>query len=142
MSRIISTEGPGKIRNQHRRTIAEALRRLSQKSQLDDEAKDLAAIIVFSMHAIADTVDQTIDAWERRNYYLKAERFREKWRWLEPITDELSAVVGGSSEGRWDQLPALLARLTPHFADIKIRQMTRKPVLWQGAYEKFMGEED
>jgi len=132
MSRIISTEGPGKIRNQHRRTIAEALRRLSQKSQLDDEAKDLAAIIVFSMHAIADTVDQTIDAWERRNYYLKAERFREKWRWLEPITDELSAVVGGSSEG---------PRLTPHFADIKIRQMTRKPVLWQGAYEKFIQED-
>ena len=28
----------------------------------------------------------------------------------------------------------------PHFADIKIKQMTRKPTLWQDAYEKFMQE--
>jgi cytochrome P450 len=141
MSRIISTERPGKIRNQHRRTIAEALRRLSQKSQLDDEAKDLAALIIFCLHGIADTVDQTIRAWEKRDYYLKAERFREKWRWVDPIADELSAVVGGINEDRWERLPAVLARLMPHFADVKVKRMTRKPTLWQGAYNKFIGEE-
>ena len=128
MGRVISIEAPGKIRNQHRRTIAEALRRLSQKPQLD------------SLHGIADTVDQAIDAWEKRDYYLKAERFREKWRWLEPLTDELSGIVGGNGEARWDELPAVLARLMPHFADVKIKQMTRKPSLWQGAYEKFRQE--
>ena len=135
MSRVISTEGPGKVRHQHRRTIAEALRRLGQKLQLDDEARDLVALIVFSLHRMADTVDQTIDAWERRDYFLKAERFREQWRWLEPITDELSGVI---YTGQWDQLPAVLARLIPHFADVKVKQMTRKPTLWQGAYEKLM----
>ena len=135
MSRVITTERPGKVRNQYRRTIAEALRRLSQKPQLDDEAKDLAALIIFSLHGMANTVDQTIEAWEKRDYWMKAERFREEWRWLEPTTDELSAVI---YEGKWDQLPAVLAQLMPHFADIKIKQMTRKPALWQGAYEKFM----
>jgi len=135
MSRIIATESPGKVRTQHRRTIAEALRRLSQKRELDGEAKDLSALIIFCLHGIADTVDRTIEAWEKRDYYLKAERFREQWRWLEPVTDELSAVV---YEGQWEQLPAALAGLMPHFADVKIKQMTRKPVLWQGAYEKFM----
>lgn len=138
MSRVISTEAPGKIRNQHRRTIAEAIRRLSQKPRLDDEAKDLAALIVFCLHSMADTVDRTIDAWEKRDYWMKAERFREEWRWLEPITDELSAVI---YEGRWNQLPAVLARLMPHFADVKIKQMTRKPTLWRGAYEKFVRED-
>jgi hypothetical protein len=138
MSRIISTQSPGKIRHRHRRTVAEALRRLSQKPQLDGEAKDLAALIVLSLHGIADTVDQTIEAWEKRDYYLKAERFREKWRWLEPITDELSAIVGGTSQDRWDQLPGVLARLMVHFADIKVQRMTRKPTLWQGAHDKFM----
>ena len=140
MGRVISIEAPGKIRHQHRRTIAEALRRLSQKPELDDEAKDLVALIVFSLHGIADTVDQAIDAWEKRDYYLKAERFREKWRWLEPLTDELSGIVGGNGEVRWDELPAVLARLMPHFADVKIKQMTRKPSLWQGAYERFRQE--
>lgn len=135
MSRVISTQGPGKTRNQHRRTIAEMLRRLSQKQQLDDEAKDLTAIIVFSLHGIADTVDQTITAWEKRDYWIKAERFREEWRWVEPTADELSAII---YEGQWNRLPVILAQLMPHFADIRIKQLTRKPVLWQGAYEKFM----
>ena len=84
MSRIIATEGPGKVRNQHRRTIAEALRRLSQKSGVDDEARDLAALIVFCLHGIAESVDQTVTAWEKRDYYLKADRFREEGRWGEP----------------------------------------------------------
>jgi len=137
MSRIISTERPGKIRHQHRRTIAEALRRLSQKTRVDDEAKDLSALIVFSLLAMADTVDQTIEAWEKRDYYLKAERFREEWRWLEPTTDELSAVI---YEGQWDQLPVALAQLMPYFSDITVKKMTRKPSLWQGVYEKFMQE--
>ena len=135
MSRIIATEGPGKIRSQHRRTIAEALRRLSQKPGLDDEVKDLAALIVFCLHRIADTIEQTTEAWDKRNYYLKADRFREGWRWVEPMTDELSAVI---YEGRWNQLPDVLVQLMPHFSDITIKKLTRKPSLWEGAYAKFM----
>jgi hypothetical protein len=135
MSRIISTEGPGKIRNQHRRTIAEALRRLSLKQNLDDEVKDLAALIVFCLHRIADTVEQTTEAWDKRDYYLKADRFREGWRWVEPLADQLGAVI---YDGRWDALPGVLVQLMPYFADVTIKQMTRKPSLWKGAYEKFM----
>ena len=137
MSRVISTQAPGKVRNQHRRTIAEALRRLSQKPRLDDEARDLAALIVFCLHGMADTVDQTVKAWEKRDYWMKAERFNEEWRWLEPVADELGAVI---YEGRWEQLPAALAQLMPHFADVKVKQMTRKPDLWRGAYKRFVQE--
>jgi len=137
MSRIIATRRPGKIRNQHRRTIAEALRRLSQKPQMDDEAKDLAALIVFCLHGIADTVDQTVEAWEKRDYWMKAERFSREWQWLEPLADELSAVI---YKGEWEQLPTVLAGLIPYFSDVRVRQMTRKPVIWRGAYEKFMQE--
>ena len=135
MSRIIATEGPGKIRSQHRRTIAEALRRLSQKPGLDDEVRDLAALIVFCLHRIADTIEQTTEAWDKRNYYLKADRFREGWRWVEPMTDELSAII---YEERWNQLPEVLVQLMPHFSDITIKKLTRKPSLWKGAYDKFM----
>ena len=135
MSRIVSTEGPGKIRSQHRRTIAEALRRLSQKPRLDEEAQDLAALIVICLHRIADTIEQTTEAWEKRDYYLKADRFREDWRWVEPMADQLSAVI---YEERWSQLPDVLVQLMPHFSDVKIAKLTRKPSLWKGAYRKLM----
>jgi hypothetical protein len=138
MSRIIATETPGKTRNQLRRTIAEALRHLSQKSRMDEEVKDLSAIIVYCLHGMADTVDQTTEAWEKRDYYMKAERFREQWRWLEPMADQLSAAI---YRERWNELPSVLAELMPYFADVKIKRMTRKPTLWRGAYERLMGED-
>jgi hypothetical protein len=49
--------------------------------------------------------------------------------------DELSGVI---YEERWDELPLTLTRLMPYFADVKIRKMTRKSSLWQGAYEKLL----
>lgn len=137
MSRIISTDGPGKARRYHRRTVAEAVRRISQKSQLDDETKDLAALIAHSLLEIADTVDRTTEAWDKRDYYMKAERFREQWRWLEPLTDELGALM---YEGRWQDLPSVLARLSPYFADVRVKRLTRSSRLWQGAYARFMEE--
>ncbi len=138
MSRVISLHGPGKTRRHHRRTIAEALRRLSQKPQLDEEARDLAALIVFCLHGIADTVDQTIGAWEKRDYWMKAERFREEWRWLDPLADELGSVI---YHGHWDQLPTVLAQLMPYFSDVRVKRMTRKSSLWRGAYQRFIEEE-
>ena len=138
MTRVIDTAPPGTARNQQRRVVAEAMRALSLKSRFDDEAKDMAVVIVIALQGISSTIDRTIDAWERRDYYMKAERFREKWRWLDPITDELSGIVYRSE---WDQLPLVLARLMPHFSDITIKRMTHKPSQWKGAYQAFMRAE-
>ncbi len=98
----------------------------------------MAALIVFCLLGIADTVDQTIAAWEKRDYYLKAERFRQDWVWVEPAVEEWSALI---YRGQWEQLPGALTRLLPHFADVRIKQMTRKSSLWKGAYERFMRQD-
>jgi hypothetical protein len=135
MSRIIYTEAPGKIRHQYRRSIAEMLRRLGRKQGIDDEARDQAALIVLCLQGMADTVDQTILAWENRDYWMKAERFRREWEWLDPMADQLSRVI---CEGRWHELPAMLAKLAPHFSDIGVKRFTRTPDFWQGAYRKLM----
>jgi hypothetical protein len=135
MSRIIYTETPGKTRHQYRRSIAEMLRRLSQKKRIDDEAKDQAALIVLCLQGMADTVDQTVLAWEKRDYWMKAEHFRREWEWLDPMADQLGRVI---YEGRWQELPVTLAKLAPHFSDIGVKRLTRKPEFWEGAYRKLM----
>jgi len=136
MSRIIYTETPGKTRHHYRRSIAEMLRRLSQKDRVDQEAKDQAALIVLCLQGMADTVDQTIRAWEKRDYWMKAERFRRQWTWLDPMADQLGALI---YQEQWHELPALLAKLAPHFADVTVKRMTRSPSVWQGAHQKLMG---
>jgi len=138
MSRIINVDGPGNVRQRHRRTIAEALRRLMAKSTLDEESKDLAALIVFSLRGISQSVEETTVAWEKRNYFVKADRFRHEWNWADRAADEMERLI---RTGRWKRLPALLAAIIPHFTDITVKRFVRDPSLWAGAYKRLIETE-
>lgn len=138
MGRVINTNNPSTHRQQVRRTIAEALRLLFQKNGFDEEAKDLAALIVFSLRELSDGVDQSASAWEKRGYFMKADRFRREWEWVDPAADELETLLRG---GEWLRVPVALARLVPRFADIKIRRLTRSPAMWEGCYRRLLEKE-
>ncbi len=138
MSRTFKVDSPGKVRNQLMRTAAEVLRHLSQKDRLDGETKDLAALLVYCLRQIDEGIDESARAWEKRDYWLKAERFRHRWAWAGHGAARLESVV---REEAWDQLPDMLMELFPHFASIKVARFTRKPSLWEGAYERLISEE-
>lgn len=137
MSRVINTNNPGKVRNQCRRSIAELLRRLSRKPQVDDEAKDMAAMIVYLLREIDDSVKQTVEAWEKRGYWLKAERFLRDWEWQLEAAANMEDVI---RNGSWDLMPLLLADLFPQFGDVQIKKLTRSPATWQGAHARLLAE--
>jgi hypothetical protein len=131
MSRIVNTADPGKQRGQLRRTIAEVLRHLMFKRELDEEAKDLAAALVLALRDIAATVEVTTAAWEKRDYFLKADRFRLEWEWVTPAAQRLEAII---RQERWEKLPQELASLAPRFGDIRIAKMTRPVSAWKASY--------
>ena len=136
MSRITYADGnPGQQRNSLRRAIAEVLRRMSAKPALDGEAKDMAAFIVFSLREISASIDKSASAWEKRDYYLKADAFRREWAWVEPAANRLQAML---REERWADLPMEMARLTPQFANVRVTQLTRPATLWQGCYQRLV----
>lgn len=135
MGRVINTENPGKIRNHHRRTIAEMLRRLSQKAEIDAESKDMAAMIVLLLIEIFDGVDQTANAWEKRGYWMKAERFLREWEWTKETAANFDDVIRNEA---WDLLPDLMADIFPRFADVQIKTLTRKPTTWRNAYQTLL----
>lgn len=138
MSRIINSQGsPGTQRQRHRRTIAEALRRLMSKTTMDDEGRDLAALIVYSLREIDQNINRSAEAWEKRDYYLKADRFLHDWAWVAPTARLIAAALHDS---QWARLSLLLAELAPRFQDIDVKTFTRKPRLWQGAYERLRAE--
>lgn len=137
MPRIINTSNPSKLRNQARRTIAEMLRRLMTKKELDAEGRDMAAAIVYALRDIAATIDTTTEAWEKRNYYLKADRFRLEWEWVRPAAERLERLI---RQGAWERLPEEMIKLLPYFADIKINKWTRTPETWRGSYQALMNE--
>lgn len=137
MSRVINTNNPTTVRNQNRRLIAEILRRLSQKPQIDEDGKDMVAMIVYALREIHEGVQQTIAAWEKRDYWMKAERFLRDWQWTNETAVNLEDVLRHEA---WDLLPELMAELFPRFADIQLKSMTRSTDTWAGCYKKLMAE--
>ncbi|MBC8098490.1 MAG: hypothetical protein H7Y11_03530 [Armatimonadetes bacterium] len=137
MSRVINTDGPGKKRNQLMRTAAELVRRLSQKSAIDDDAKDMLAMLVFCMREIDDGIEESSKAWEKRDYWMKAEEFRQRWMWAGKTADELKDILFRED---WAALPTLMLRLLPQFAEIKITKFTRAESTWALAYTRLAEE--
>ena len=137
MSRYINTDGPGKRRNQLMRTCAELLRRLSQKGTIDADSKNMLSMLVFSLRDIDAGIEESSKAWEKRDYWMKAEEFRQRWSWSGLYADTLSALI---YEERWGDLPDVMLKLLPYFAEIKVTKFTRDEKLWSGDYAQLMDE--
>ncbi|MBI5564041.1 MAG: hypothetical protein HY870_04025 [Chloroflexi bacterium] len=136
MSRITHIDGtPTQQRNAIRRSIAEILRRMMEKKAVDDETKDMLAFIVVGLRGMNDSIDSSATAWEKRDYYLKADQLRREWLWLPDTADRLEAILRSND---WATAPIELAGLAARFSDVKVATFTKSPTLWQGAYKKLL----
>lgn len=109
--------------------------RLGKKGAVDDEAKDMAATIVFSLRELDELAMKTAQAWEKRDYWIKAERFLRDWRWAAPMAANWEDII---REDAWDLLPELMIELFPHFTDIEIKSLTKKPLEWNGKLQALL----
>jgi len=107
------------------------------KRKLDQEARDMAATLVYALRGIEATIEQSTLAWEKRNYYLKADRYRREWEWVAVFAKRLGRIV---QEDAWDQLPSELAQLAPYFKDIRVVAFTRDASAWQSNYTTLRSE--
>jgi len=134
---VINTDSTGKQRNQTMRTVAEILRRLSQKQTVDEEVQNMTAMLVYCLREIEAGIDQSATAWEKRDYWVKSEELRQRWMWVGDMADQLRNMIYSE---QWTLLPPIMLKLLPRVADIKITKMTRDVTLWDGVYDKLMQE--
>ena len=137
MARVINTDSTGKRRNQNMRTAAEILRHLSKKQGIDDDVKDMLAALVFCFREIDEGIEQSTIAWEKRDYWMKAEDFRRRWYWVGLMEAEIKSIL---QKEEWHKLPELMVKLMPHLADIKVTKFTRKESDWNGSYAQLIDE--
>jgi hypothetical protein len=137
MSPVINTDSTGKERNQLMRTAAEILRRLSQKTEIDSDVKNMLALLVYCFREIEAGIDQSATAWEKRDYWVKAEELRQRWSWPGDTADQIQAMIFNED---WNRMPPIMVKLLPRFADIKITKLTRSESMWEGVYDKLMRE--
>lgn len=136
MSRITYIDGtPTQQRNTIRRTIAEILRRLMEKKAVDADTKDMLSFIVYGLRSMDQSIDSSASAWEKRDYYVKADQLRREWLWLPDTANRLDVMI---RSGDWATMPIELAGLAARFSDVRVSTLTKSPALWQGAYNKLL----
>jgi hypothetical protein len=135
MGRVINTNSPGKRRSYHMRTIAEIVRILGQKKDVDQDVMDMLAMTVFILKEINLTVEESVTAWEKRGYWKKADDFQTQWMWTIGTSARIEKLLRHKD---WASIHEVLVALYGKVADIEVNKLLRTPDLWQGSYRKLM----
>jgi hypothetical protein len=133
VSRIVNTESTGNERTQLVRAIIVCVRQLSRLETFDDEARDLAAFVVLALHKLSEGVDASAAAWEKRGYWVKADRFRMEWAWAEPQAESLQKAIESSDAAA---VVSLLLKVADHFKQVRIASNPRVGRPWIGAFAR------
>jgi hypothetical protein len=133
LGRVINPERAGVERNRLVKLIAGANRRLIRQTEINAETYDLAAFIALSLEALARTIDPTVEAWEKRGYWLKADRYRMDWDWAESQGKKLRTAVLGDD---WASVALSAALIAEKLGKVEEGKRAIKEQPWSGAMSK------
>ena len=131
MSRVVNPDGIGKQRGRLLKMTTLALRTLAVRSRVDDETRDLVAFIALALNEVHETIEVTCGAWEKRDYWLKADQFRRDWAWAGKTAAKLERVVLGDE---WPNLAPLMPDLAKHLEKVNLPKRNTLGTPWLGAY--------
>ena len=135
MSRLIKTGSASKDRILLEKGIILAIRELSKQSGLDDSTRDLLAYIALSLHAINETIEESVAAWEKRGYWIKADRYRMEWSWAGNWGEEMKQAIVSED---WATVARISAQVTQQMSRVKIAERNRLGSPWAGSYQKLL----
>ena len=133
MSRLIKTDTAGKDRTRLTKGIVLAVRELAKQNDVTKEAKDLAAFIALALEAISDGIDESVAAWEKRGYWVKADRFRMEWMWTGQTARKMKTAL---SNDDWGTIATLMPGIASKFNKIQVSDNHRQGRPWVGAYKR------
>jgi hypothetical protein len=137
LSRVINLESAGKDRKRLTRATALALRELMLQTEITEKTRDLAPFIVLSLEKISKTIDPTVAAWEKRGYWVKADRFRMEWRWAEQFAAEMRSSLFNED---WAGVANVSAKISEKLNKEKVSERHRMGTPWIGAWKKIQVE--
>ena len=133
MSRVINPNAVGKERDQLVKAVVAALRELAGQATIGLPTRDLTAFVVLALEAIAVAIDPSVQAWEKRGYWVKADRFRMDWMWTGQLAKELREALLSED---WARVALLSAKIGGKLSAVKIPVRHRIGRPWVGAWKK------
>jgi hypothetical protein len=132
LGRVINPEGAGKERSRLVKSIVLAMRELMRQSEPDEHSRDLAAYISLALIKINETVESSVVAWEKKGYWVKADRFRMEWVWTERMGKQMREAILNDD---WATIALTVAQLGGKLNNVDVPSRNRLGTPWKGAYQ-------
>ena len=135
MSRVINPDSTGKERTRLTKAIVLSIRGLAKQADVSEESRDMAAFIALALKKIAAGIDTSVAAWEKRDYWVKADRFRMEWAWAAALGDSLEAALLSDD---WTEVAVISSQIAQNLSKVKVSDRHRMGTPWSGAYSKLV----
>jgi hypothetical protein len=133
MSRVINPDSAGKERTQLSKGIILAVRELARQADPGPESRDMAAFIALALAQIAAGIDISVAAWEKRGYWVKADRFRMDWMWAETCAAKMKTAVLADD---WAGIAMTMTQVAAKLNKTNVPAGHRLGRPWVGAWKK------
>jgi hypothetical protein len=138
MSPLIRPESAARARDRIMGAIAFTLRvGASDTNAKPAEQRDMLAFVALALAQLSQSVEETSSAWERRGYWVKADKFRLEWAWADKTARELRAALS-----REDMASAgsVASGIAGHLGRAKIPVRLTKSKPWKDAWAQLVEE--
>ena len=131
MSRVINPDSVGKERTRLTKSIVLCIRELAKQSKVTPETKDMASFIALALQSISDGVDVSVAAWEKRDYWVKADKFRMEWMWTGQFAEKMKTAVLTDD---WATIASLMPQIASKLNKVEVSDNHRLGKPWENAY--------
>ncbi len=131
---MINPNTAGKQRNQIIRAIVVALRALMSQTEQNEETLDLVAFLAIGLEDVYKSIELSVAPWEKRGYWLKADRYRLEWEWTGRLAEELSDAIKNND---WGNIARIAAEIGEKVQKIQVSTRHRIGTPWIGSWELY-----
>ena len=131
MSRVINPDSVGKERTRLIKSIVLCIRELAKQAKVTPEAKDQASFIALALQSISDGVDVSVAAWEKRDYWVKADKFRMEWMWADSMAEKMKTAILSDD---WVAIATFMPQIASRFNKVEVSDNHRLGKPWENAY--------
>ena len=108
-----------------------------KQDSTNGQTRDLAAFIALALEAISETIEVSVTAWEKRGYWVKADRFRMEWAWAGRLGSAIRTAVMNDD---WPTVAISAAQVAEKLNSVKVPQRHQLGTPWEGAWTRLREE--
>lgn len=134
MSQVINRNNYSNQRSSYLRFISTALERYDNNKTTIEEKRDITVFVLLTLLEIQKSIQKTIQPWEKRGYWVKADQFRAEWQWVDLVCNGLQKKI---RQQEWSMLGSELSVIRKACLDFPPYQRLQVKDPWKGSWQKW-----